>query len=240
MEARGGRLLPRDASSEHRGRGGGRRVRPRPLVSGAACRCGSVMGAARRAHGAGCSGASASAAWPPCSWRRTCSIFGVFVLLPVAINVLYSFTGGTAIFFESRHYRRRSTSTARCSLAANYHDAARPAGRTRSGRASTTPCSSSSSQVTGAGARRRSVTALVLNREMRGRGFWRAVFFFPVLLSPVVVGTDLEMDPAARRAAQRAAGASSASSAPSGWPSAAGRCSGRSSSRSGRISASTR
>ena len=32
------------------------------------------------------------------------------------------------------------------------------------------------------------VTALVLNRDMRGRSFWRAVFFFPVLLSPVVVG----------------------------------------------------
>src|SRR5262249_21452110 len=31
------------------------------------------------------------------------------------------------------------------------------------------------------------ITALVLNREMRARGFWRAVFFFPVLLSPVVV-----------------------------------------------------
>jgi alpha-1,4-digalacturonate transport system permease protein len=32
------------------------------------------------------------------------------------------------------------------------------------------------------------VTALILNREIRARGFWRAVFFFPVLLSPVVVG----------------------------------------------------
>lgn len=31
------------------------------------------------------------------------------------------------------------------------------------------------------------VTALILNRKMRGRGFFRAVFFFPVLLSPVVV-----------------------------------------------------
>lgn len=31
------------------------------------------------------------------------------------------------------------------------------------------------------------VTALVLNREIRGRGFFRAVFFYPVLLSPVVV-----------------------------------------------------
>ena len=32
------------------------------------------------------------------------------------------------------------------------------------------------------------VTALVLNRDLKARSFWRAVFFFPVLLSPVVVG----------------------------------------------------
>jgi alpha-1,4-digalacturonate transport system permease protein len=32
------------------------------------------------------------------------------------------------------------------------------------------------------------ITALVLNRDLRARSFWRAVFFFPVLLSPVVVG----------------------------------------------------
>lgn len=31
------------------------------------------------------------------------------------------------------------------------------------------------------------ITALVLNREIRGRGFFRSVFFYPVLLSPVVV-----------------------------------------------------
>ncbi|MEG9862677.1 MAG: sugar ABC transporter permease [Parvularculales bacterium] len=31
------------------------------------------------------------------------------------------------------------------------------------------------------------ITALILNREIRARGFFRAVFFFPVLLSPVVV-----------------------------------------------------
>jgi alpha-1,4-digalacturonate transport system permease protein len=31
------------------------------------------------------------------------------------------------------------------------------------------------------------VTALVLNRKILGRGFWRGVFFYPVLLSPVVV-----------------------------------------------------
>jgi ABC-type sugar transport system permease subunit len=32
------------------------------------------------------------------------------------------------------------------------------------------------------------ITALVLNRDLKARAFWRAVFFFPVLLSPVVVG----------------------------------------------------
>lgn len=31
------------------------------------------------------------------------------------------------------------------------------------------------------------ITALVLNRKIMGRGFWRGVFFYPVLLSPVVV-----------------------------------------------------
>lgn len=30
-------------------------------------------------------------------------------------------------------------------------------------------------------------TALILNRKIMGRGFWRGVFFYPVLLSPVVV-----------------------------------------------------
>lgn len=31
------------------------------------------------------------------------------------------------------------------------------------------------------------VTALVLNRKIKVRGFWRAMFFYPVMLSPVVV-----------------------------------------------------
>lgn len=32
------------------------------------------------------------------------------------------------------------------------------------------------------------VSALALNRKIVARGFWRAVFFYPVMLSPVVVG----------------------------------------------------
>ena len=30
-------------------------------------------------------------------------------------------------------------------------------------------------------------TAIILNKSFVGRGFWRAVFFYPVLLSPVVI-----------------------------------------------------
>ena len=32
------------------------------------------------------------------------------------------------------------------------------------------------------------ITALVLNRDIVARGFWRSIFFYPVMLSPVVVG----------------------------------------------------
>jgi ABC-type sugar transport system permease subunit len=31
------------------------------------------------------------------------------------------------------------------------------------------------------------ITAIVVNRAMAGRGFWRAMFFYPVMLSPVVI-----------------------------------------------------
>ena len=31
------------------------------------------------------------------------------------------------------------------------------------------------------------MTALVVNKNIRGRGFWRAMFFYPVMLSPVVI-----------------------------------------------------
>ena len=32
------------------------------------------------------------------------------------------------------------------------------------------------------------ITALTLNRDIVARGFWRSIFFYPVMLSPVVVG----------------------------------------------------
>ena len=63
----------------------------------------------------------------------------------------------------------------------------RAAARICSGAPSTTPRGSPLLQVGADGARSALVTALVLNRKIIGRGFLRGVFFFPVLLSPVVV-----------------------------------------------------
>jgi alpha-1,4-digalacturonate transport system permease protein len=112
-------------------------------------------------------------------------IFGVFVLVPVAINVVYSVTGGTAIFFDGRYYVG-SEQYARLMTCRDY---TAPATCTEDafwqGVQNTfffVAVQVTSLVLVALG------TALVLNREMRSRGFWRAIFFFPVLLSPVVVG----------------------------------------------------
>ena len=84
------------------------------------------------------------------------------------------------------------------------------------------------------------VTALVLNRKIRGRGFFRAVYFFPVLLSPVVVALIwkwiLQRD-GLLNAAHHALGGQKISVL---RRSRLGDVLGQSSSRSGRIWASTR
>jgi alpha-1,4-digalacturonate transport system permease protein len=111
-------------------------------------------------------------------------IFGIFVLFPMALNVAYSFTGGGALFLGDRVYVG-TDQYARLFDCADYGNPA--------------TCREDTFWI----ALRNTAffvvvqvtllvlvalaTALVLNREMRARGFWRAVFFFPVLLSPVVV-----------------------------------------------------
>ncbi|KPF69694.1 sugar ABC transporter permease [Bosea sp. AAP35] len=110
--------------------------------------------------------------------------FGLFVFLPLIINVVFSVTGGTALFPSQRpfvggeqyaylfdcgsfldpnscredHFWRGVSNTARFTVF----------------------------QVT-AMVLFSLVTAVVLNMRIRARGFFRAVYFFPVLLSPVVV-----------------------------------------------------
>jgi alpha-1,4-digalacturonate transport system permease protein len=110
--------------------------------------------------------------------------FGLFVFLPIAINVYYSLTGGTALYLSERpfvgtqqyaylldcksfldpntcredHFWRGAANTLKFALF-----------------------------QTVAMVLLSLATALVLNKRIRARGFFRSVFFFPVLLSPVVV-----------------------------------------------------
>ncbi|MGH6924141.1 MAG: carbohydrate ABC transporter permease [Propylenella sp.] len=111
-------------------------------------------------------------------------VFGIFVLVPLGMNVAYSFTGGPAIFLENRsfvgldQYRilfdcKDFLVPFSCSQDA-FWNAVHNTGTFVFFQVSAMVLVSL-------------ITALVLNREIRARGFWRAVFFFPVLLSPVVV-----------------------------------------------------
>ncbi|MEI4483909.1 MULTISPECIES: carbohydrate ABC transporter permease [unclassified Phyllobacterium] len=112
-------------------------------------------------------------------------IFGIFVLLPLFINFVYSTTGGSALFLPERSYVG-ADQYQRLFDCSNYLDPL-----TCQEDAFWTAVSNTFwfvvLQVTlmiGAAL----VTALILNRNLAARSFWRAVFFFPVLLSPVVVG----------------------------------------------------
>ena len=111
-------------------------------------------------------------------------IFGVFVLLPLALNVLYSFTGGPAIFLENRTFV--GLDQYRTLFDCEDYRAPLTCRQDAFWRAVHNTGAFVLVQVA-ALVVVSLVTALVLNREMRARGFWRAVFFFPVLLSPVVV-----------------------------------------------------
>jgi alpha-1,4-digalacturonate transport system permease protein len=113
------------------------------------------------------------------------AIFTVFVLLPLIINFVYSMTGGNAIFLGERSFVGAEQYD-RLLSCANYLDA--------------NSCTEDRFWIAVRNTAGFVVTqvplllvvalatALVLNRDMRARSFWRAVFFFPVLLSPVVTG----------------------------------------------------
>ena len=111
-------------------------------------------------------------------------IFGLFTFLPILINVAYALTGGVKlmplerpytglenfqILFECRDYFDLQT----CRKDVFW-------------RALRNTAWFSLIQV-GLMVLLSLITALVLNRRILARGFWRGVFFYPVLLSPVVV-----------------------------------------------------
>jgi len=112
-------------------------------------------------------------------------VFGTFVLLPILLNIAYSTTGGTDLFLGNRQFVGADQYRALLSC----EDYTRPGTCGQDGfwqgvhNTVIFVVSQVSLLVMAALA-----TALVLNRKMIGRAFWRSVFFFPVLLSPVVVG----------------------------------------------------
>lgn len=113
------------------------------------------------------------------------AIFTAFVLVPLLINVVYSVTSGSDLFLTSR----RAVGTENFARLLSCADHLTPA-TCRDDLFWTAVWNTVgfvSLQVTAMTAVAL-ITAVILNRKMRGRGFWRAVFFFPVLLSPVVVG----------------------------------------------------
>jgi alpha-1,4-digalacturonate transport system permease protein len=111
-------------------------------------------------------------------------IFGVFVLFPMLLNVYFALTGGTALLPQNRPYVGTQNFEALLSCA-NYFDL-NTCQEDRFWRAVRNTGLFVVFQVTGT-VFFSLLTALVLNRRIVWRGFFRSVYFYPVLLSPVVV-----------------------------------------------------
>lgn len=111
-------------------------------------------------------------------------IFGIFVLFPMALNFYYAFTTGTALFPQDRTFSGAQNYQLLFDCD-NFLDP-NSCNEDRFWRAVFNTFTFVIFQVGGM-VLFSLVTALVLNRKIRARGFFRSVYFYPVLLSPVVV-----------------------------------------------------
>ena len=112
------------------------------------------------------------------------AILALFTFLPLVINFYFAFTGGVQLYPSERPF----TGTENLSTlfdCGNYLDPA-TCRKDLFWRSIYNTGEFALLQV-GLMVALALVTALVLNRRILGRGFWRGVFFYPVLLSPVVV-----------------------------------------------------
>ncbi|PPD13633.1 MAG: sugar ABC transporter permease [Methylobacterium sp.] len=110
--------------------------------------------------------------------------FGLFVFLPIGINIALSVTGGTNLFLGDRPHVGAAHYEALLDCRSYLEPGSCREDHFWKGVANTLKFTLFQ-MVAMVGTAL--VTALVLNRKIRGRGFFRAVYFFPVLLSPVVV-----------------------------------------------------
>jgi alpha-1,4-digalacturonate transport system permease protein len=112
------------------------------------------------------------------------AFFSLFVFVPLAIDLVYSFTGGESLFPSQRPYVGTDQYAYLFDCGSFFDPASCRVDHFWRGVANTLRFTVFQlvSMVTFS-----LVTALVLNMRIRGRGFFRAVYYFPVLLSPVVV-----------------------------------------------------
>ncbi len=112
------------------------------------------------------------------------AFFGLFVIIPLFINVFYSLTGGTQLYPTDRPF----VGTEQYGFLLDCETIIDPqtCREDRFWKGVYNTLIFVFFQVTFM-VLFSLITALILNRDIRARGFFRAVFFFPVLLSPVVV-----------------------------------------------------
>jgi alpha-1,4-digalacturonate transport system permease protein len=111
-------------------------------------------------------------------------IFGIFIVFPMLLNFVYAFTSGTEFFPNERPWTGTSNFEQLLDCT-NYLDP-NTCREDIFWRAVFNTATYVVFQV-GFMVIISLVTALLLNRKIRARGFFRSVFFYPVLLSPIVV-----------------------------------------------------
>ena len=111
-------------------------------------------------------------------------LFGLFAFLPVALNVVYALTGTENVLLANRPFVGEANFE-RLLTCRDYLDP-NTCREDTFWRAVYNTGLFVLLQV-GFMVAFSLLTALILNRDIRARGFFRSVFFFPVLLSPVVV-----------------------------------------------------
>jgi len=111
-------------------------------------------------------------------------IFGIFILFPMLLNFVYAFTGGASFFPFNRPWV--GTVNFERLLACEVYLEPRTCSEDLFWRAVHNTVGYVVLQVS-LMVLFSLITALILNRRIKGRGFFRGVFFYPVLLSPIVV-----------------------------------------------------
>jgi alpha-1,4-digalacturonate transport system permease protein len=111
-------------------------------------------------------------------------VFGIFILFPMLLNFVYAFTGGSEFFLSQRPWVG-TANFEQLLTCENFLDP-NTCYQDRFWRSIFGTMIYVLGQVAWMVVIS-IITALILNRSIRARGFFRSVFFYPVLLSPIVV-----------------------------------------------------